>query len=324
MSEEDSVFDEIWYNDVPENVNRFETISKSIQEAPFPPVDSPDKAEELVNIFYYTAQFAIYYIKNNGNVHNADLSDLTDDEMREKAYFIHYLDKYQRVFKYLVQEIGDSVYNTVCDKLEAHVGSQDHVLSYFLEQMEFHKELHSRRVKTDPGGSRTRDDDIIDTYNAVTGEKYNSQNPDHKVWRMLIINPLPSDEDYNAIDPAEGGRDHALAIEVEKHKGNYAIEEPFSIVVTPEWDKLLRSVHCILHIEEYLITYLAGSISNEQWDVIDADMNWFDTWHYLVGEDFANVPIQKFSREKKKVPLLVSRMAELRDFLKEMLLMGKI
>lgn len=323
MSEEDSVFEYIWYeenkDDILDQVNKFESITREIERAGFPSVESPDKAEELVNLFYYTAQFAIYYVMRNGDVKNGNVLELSEDEMREKAYFTQYLDKYQRIFKFVIRDIGDSVYNLVCDKLENYLGTEDHVMVFFLNAMEKHKEMHSRRVKTDPGGSRTRDDEILETVNAVTGERYNSMNPDHKVWRMLILNPLPSDEDFNAIDPAEGGREHALAIEVEKQQGTYTIDDPFAIVVTPEWDKLLRAVHSILHMEEYLINYIVGAITDEEWKDIDDGMGWFEAWEYLVGSDFSTVPIQKFSREKKKVPLVVSRMAELRDFLKEML-----
>lgn len=283
------------------------------------PSEPIEPTERLLHNLYLSVQYLILYFKYDGSVDPINVRLDSPDDIYEKLYFDYTRSAFHGVFQPAIKEMGDDVYNLVFDKLEEYLKGQKHVLVYWMEQMEFFKEMHTRRLKTNPGVGRTKQDVISDTYNAVTGEMYDSENPDHKSWKILILNPLPSDFDYRVLDPAEGGPEYRTMIDIQKLKNQYPVPDAFSIVVTPEWEKIFRIVHSALHFVDYFHAYTVGCITDEEWETVEP-MYWKDTWKTLVGEEFANVPIEKFSREKKKVPMLVSRMAELRDFLKEMIL----
>jgi hypothetical protein len=87
-------------------------------------------------------------------------------------------------------------------------------------------------------------------------------------------------------------------------------------MVTNEWDKLLRLLHTMLHFESYLNNYMISSISTSQLNELERIERWDEIWHLLLGDEYHDKPIQKMSREKKTNPLLVSRLAELRDLLR--------
>lgn len=273
----------------------------------------PDNyTERLLYYYYYAVQFAILYHKLDGQKPVLDIVNDSDDVIREKAYYMH-LDNCYREFNSMVEILANNVLGSIKNKIKARSDSENaKTLLYMLDQFVKFKELHTRRIKSDPAAPRTKVDSTASkiTYNLVTGERYNHENEDHKSWRMLVVNPLPSDYDINEIDPKEGGRTHALAIEAEKLKGNYHVPEPFYVVVTTEWDKLCRLVHVLVHFEEYMHSYLIGAFDTTS--IIN--MNWKDAWNYLFKEH-ADVPIKNLSREKKKTPQIVSRTAELRDFL---------
>lgn len=260
--------------------------------------------EKLLYNFYYAIQFVIIFNKLDGNKPVIDHANDSDTIIREKVYVIH-LDSCYRDFLKMVELLSNNVYSLIRSK----AGTEERI-QYIFDQITRYKELHSRRIKSDPAASRTKTDKVQKTINIITNEQYDHENVDHKSWRMLIFNPLPSDFDTNAIDPKEGGKSHALAIEVEKLKGKYHVPDPFYVVVTTEWDKIFRLIHSLVHFEEYMHTYIIGAVDIEA----IKDMNWKDTWDYLFKEH-VSVPIKNLSREKKKTPQIVSRTAELRDFL---------
>jgi hypothetical protein len=278
------------------------------------PPEPDDRVERILYNYYYAVQYAIFHYKFDGKKPLPDLENDTDDQIREKSYYMHLTHCYNELIK-AVSAFAEEYYENIKTRLAEHVGSRNDPLLIFVNCLKKHKELHSRRIKTDPGAARTKTDEVSITWNSVTHVAFNSQNPDHKSWITLIINPLPSDYDPEAEDPSMGHRKRELEREIHRLRGGFTVEEPFFIVVTPEWDKLIRVVHVLLHFEDYLNTYVVGCI--DDWDDI-RDMNWADSWEYLFGE-YANVPLMKLSREKKKVPMVVSRMAELRDFLKDIM-----
>lgn len=282
-----------------------------------------DYLERLLYFFYFSAQYLILSAKTNGDKPIPDVLHDSDETLKEKAYFIHLFECFNK-FNDIMGLIAISMYNEFDNRLKVHLKEQydDHTLAYFMGALKIHKELHSRRIKSDPSTFRTKVDDIRVTYNTITKEKYNPNDKDHKSWRLLIINPLPSDYNYKSIDPHEGGNTHELNIEISKLNGTYNVPKEFSIIVTTEWDKVLRLIHTTLHFDEYMHTYIVNSISVEDLKVIQG-LNWKDAWKYLF-KDYYNVKLDEFSREKKKTPSIVFKIAELRDLLKEAFVIAKI
>jgi len=287
---------------------RFYEICEDVySKIPVPPDEGT--LEHVLYHFYYSVQFAIVFHKHNERPVPDFVND-TDDIIREKAYINHLHTSY-RTFQKLIRALGKNVHQSVLSKINALPPSENRdTLNWFIDQLKIYTELHSRRVKSDPAASRTKTDIIQRTFNVITGEEYNHSNDDHKSWRQLIVNPLPSDYDRNAIDPKEGGKTHELALAVEKLKGNAVVPDPFMVVVTTEWDKFLRMLHTLLHFEDYMHTYLIGCINLDEIE----QMTWQQAWAHLFKEH-KDVPIKTLSREKKKTPQIVSRTAELRDFI---------
>lgn len=285
----------------------FREICKEIySKVPLAP-DNP--LDLLMYHYYYAVQFIIVYHKYN-ECPVPDFVNDTDADIRQKVY-IHHLRSCYHSFIESINLLGNNVLRLIRTKVSAlPQGENRDTLLWFIDQLTIYTELHSRRVKSDPAASRTKTDEIQRTFNMITGEEYDHGNEDHKSWRQLIINPLPSNFDRNAINPKEGGRTHEMALLVDKMNGKSDLRDPFFVVVTTEWDKLLRILHVLLHFEDYMHIYLVGCIDLDELE----NMPWQKAWVHLFKEH-AEVPIQKLSREKKKTPTIVSRTAELRDFI---------
>ena len=290
----------------------------------FPDPNKNDHVSILLYSFFYAIQYVIFCYKvENVMPDKINLSKDSHDEICQKAYIANCLFYYNK-FQDLIDTIADNLYNKLLAMMKQRVQNQDHPFVYFFEQLPKYKELHSRRIKSDPVAPRTKTNDIIKTYNAVTFEEFNPENRVHKTWHCMIINPLPSDFDDEELDGIEGGEENALIQEVSKMNGERIIPETFSIVVDADWDKIIRTVHVLLHFNEYMQTYVVSSISEKDFEHIKPIEKWETVWLYLVGEQFAHLPIEKFSRTKKTIPEIVSRMAELRDILKESMDLVKI
>lgn len=282
-----------------------------------------DYVDYMVYLFFYSVQFAILYLKVDGEKPITDPVRDSEQVIREKAYFIHLFDCYKEFTKEM-EKFAGQLYEKVMGMLEGRLsggaaGPSQKVskdpLWIFLDRLPKYKELHSRRLKTDPSASRTKTDDFKASFNSVTHEQFDPLNPDHKSWRALIVNPLPSDFDDELEDPKLGG---AHQIEVLKEQNKYHIPDPYQIIVNTEWDKLIRILHTCLFFNEYMHTYIVGCISVEDERAIKG-LSWIQTWDYLFKEH-SELNIDKLSREKKGTPLIVSRTAELRDFINEVLL----
>ena len=285
------------------------------------PLDPDEPQEKMVFWMYYAILYSVFYILKNDTLSEPDPSD-SDADLEEKATGIHMSSLFEK-FVCLTEQLSVSLYKTIENAvIERNV---DHPILEFMEKINDHKELHSRRIKGDPTMQRTKMEIVKGNkpaYNIITDELFDPENIEHKDWKWLIINPLPSDEDYDAIDPAEGDDDHRVLIELQKLEKTYPCEEPYGVLVTNDWDKLLRLLHTLLHLEDYIQTYIVGAITSEEFDHI-ADMRWKDAWKYLAKEH-ADKPVGKLSREKKKMPLIISRMAEMRDLLKDALRIVKL
>lgn len=284
--------------------------------ATFPPCPE-DYTEKVIYYFYYSVQFLLFYMKLNGEKPIPDIINDSDDIIREKIYFI-IINDFHNEFLKIIENMKNDIYNLISNRLSIHLQyEKDHGLFQVLKSIVLFKELHSRRIKADPSASRTKNDIVQKTFNIITQEEYDPKNKDHGTWRMLIFNPLPSDFDNNAIDPNEGGREYALTLEAAKLQNTYKVPDPFYVVVTTEWDKIFRMLHTLIHFNEYMHMYIIGTIEPKEIDYIESLEKWEDVWKYAMKEHF-DVPIKNLSREKKKVPNFVSRVAELRDFLKSM------
>jgi hypothetical protein len=213
--------------------------------------------------------------------------------------------------------------NIITEKSIKHLGGETefnkHPIKDVLEYVCLHKEMHSRRSKLNPATNRVKADNLQIAKNSITCEIYDSdKNSDHHLWRMLIFTPLHSDYNRHAIDMSEN------MYQVNAPE----IPEPFIVVVTPDWDKLLRMLHMCVHFQEYLYTYINTALSEEDLNKIK-ELNCEQTWLYLT-EDFGKfmpnvkdkivnpivATLDKFSRQKKDVSPLIFRIGVLRDFLR--------
>lgn len=314
-----------------EEVNVSERINQSIQamnefikENIFREPHQNDESGILLYSFFYAIQYVIFCYKvENAMPDKIDVLKDSHDDICQKAYMANCLFYYNK-FQMLIDTIGSNLYNKLLEKLKVRANNQAHPFVYFYEQLPKYKELHSRRIKSDPIAPRTKTSEIIKTYNAATFEEFDPGNRLHKTWHNLIINPLPSDFDEDELDGPVGGEENVLIQAVSKMNGERIIPEPFSIVVDSDWDKIIRTVHILLHFNDYMQTYIISSISEKDFVHIKPIQNWKAVWTYLVGEQFVNIPIEKFSRTKKTIPQIVSRIAELRDILKESIDLLKI
>jgi hypothetical protein len=282
------------------------------------PICPDDRLDKLLYYFYYSVQFVLLYTKLDGKKPVPDIFKDSNDTIREKAYFIH-LDHCYKKFNELIKEITNNVYNDIFERVSAHThNDKKHRIMEIFKYIVVYKEMHTRRIKSDPTATRTKTTETTKTRNIITDEYYDPENKDHKTWRVIILNPLPSDFDPNAKDPNEGddGARNAIMINHLKNQGKDTVPDPFCFVVTTEFDKLLRLLHVLLHFDDYMCMYIVGCLTNEEFEHIDQLEKWKDIWNYVMSPEHAEVPIQNLSREKKKVPEFVSRIAEIRDFLK--------
>ena len=308
----------------PEVNNKFDFLERKrhicelgetvIKNFPTPP---DDKEAKLLFYFYYSVQYLLLYAKFNGVKPIPDIYKDSDDTIMEKAYFIQ-LDGYYKIFTDLIKDITNNVYNKIYNKTLNHCQNDPkHRIFEVFKYLVIYKEMHSRRIKSEPTATRTKTTEVIKTKNIITDEYYDAKNKDHKTWRVIIFNPLPSDFDPNAKDPNEGeeGKRNAIMINHLKNQGKETVPDAFCFVVTTEFDKLFRLLHVLLHFNDYMFTHVIGSLTNEEFDVIDNLTKWQDIWRYVMKEHH-DVDIKNLSKEKKKDPKFVSGMSELRDFLK--------
>lgn len=285
--------------------------------------EKQDRVNRLMFLYYYAIQFVILYHKYDGEVPKPDFNEDSDDKIREKAHIV-YLHRSFTDFIEMMKEISQHILvNIITEKSIKHLGGETefnkHPIKDVLEYVCLHKEMHSRRSKLNPATNRVKADNLQIAKNSITCEIYDSdKNSDHHLWRMLIFTPLHSDYNRHAIDMSEN------MYQVNAPE----IPEPFIVVVTPDWDKLLRMLHMCVHFQEYLYTYINTALSEEDLNKIK-ELNCEQTWLYLT-EDFGKfmpnvkdkivnpivATLDKFSRQKKDVSPLIFRIGVLRDFLR--------
>ena len=332
INEEEQIVSPHEYVKMLESINdRLKVMYKS-----FPPMPSTNEIAQISFMVLYTAQYVILYQSLGGHQSKPSKDD-TDEELFEKATFIHLRSIEEQFFR-ICRTLSVDFY-VLLETLITRQGGDNHPLLHALEMIENHTEMHSRRLKSDPSSQRHPKDfenghrpalnivtgeeyvasatevvDVVDSH--VITEKRSYNRDDCCNWRWITFHPLPSDSDYRNIDPLEGDENHRLNVHVEEIQGKSDCPEVTGFIVGTQWDKMLRLLHTMLHMEDYFCHYILGALKDSEQEQI-VDMPWAEAWEHLVGRDYANKPVEKFSREKKKVPMLVSRIAEFRDLMKE-------
>jgi hypothetical protein len=299
-----------------DEISDIQSIMESIYSE-FPP-EPPIQEDKMLYYLFYAAQYSIFYFLKDGKLSPPQSTD-SIAELREKAIGIQFYSIWNR-FCEQIDIYGEDLLIKITEGIKKR--KPKHPLLTYLDELCQHKELHSRRIKGNPALQRTRQeiqrvsDPAIPAKNLITDEAYDAKNPRHDHWKWLIINPLPSDYDENILDPAEGDVTYRMNHMVEELNGHSKLKNPYCVIVTNEFDKLLRLLHFVLHFEAYLNNYMIGAISTAQIEVVEKMSSWSEIWNYLLGDEYHDKSIQKMSREKKTNPLLVSRLAELRDLLR--------
>lgn len=281
--------------------------------------EEPEELQECILFWlYYAVQFIILFDRFGAHV-----SLEAPGSMHDKVCFSIMEGYWEKLLIY-VHTITQTLYNDVCNRIERHLGCQEgHPMLILMEKIRQHKELHCRHIKTDPGASRTRSDDVQDTYNSVSGELYDPENHIHKSWAELIFNPLPSDYDEREKDPEEGGEDYKTQIELMKLTGTWRVPEPFCIVVTKEWGEAIQFLHSLIHFEAYIITLITDPLTDEERAFIRGT-SWDRGWAFLLTEEFQGVPINRLKGGKKKIPHVVANLIALREFFKKLVTFTKL
>jgi hypothetical protein len=304
------------------------------------PPEPEDTTQRLLYWFFYHIQYSIYTMLHNGE---KALPAQTDSvaKLHEKAHVLHMYDAHVKFTPAI--DIARKEYCTLINRKIRALPGMDakHPIFDFLNDLEKHKELHTRRIKENPTMRRTRGaigerPEVV--HNLITGEAFDYANPAHKTWRMLIINPLPSDSDYRVLDPAEivanakidalsmeseeAIREHVTGAELNAMLTMDRLGKMYCVLVTNEWDKLLRVIHTMIHFEDYIQNYIVGAITDADWQVIDTDEyknDWQAVWRFLTTDAFYDKPIGKYGKVKKEMPQIVTRISEVRDLLKEVM-----
>jgi hypothetical protein len=284
-----------------------------------------DYTQKMYHLYYFAIQFVILHHKFNGNIPSVPQYKDSETTIREKSFYVFLNDCYLR-FVHIVAEISSNVYTTFKERIQTHLGDQyeEHPISHILDCICKYKEMHSRRLKLDPATNKTKSDEVSSTYNAITGELYNNENKEHRIWRLIIFQPLPSDYDYKNKDPKESD-DVAIAnIKIDLMNGKYDIPEEFGYVVDNEWDRKLRVLHVLHHFKDYFYTFLVEGILEDQWNRIE-HMNCQETVDFLFGKELPvtrhnnetkySLWISRLDKKKKDAPILIYRIAVLRDIL---------
>lgn len=308
MSIDSDGFDEEKVNDLQ---TRFQACLDTMPVAP----TSISKQEYKYDfhLFYYLKTKLYYYIFNKPD---APRPGMTDDSMLQTAQALHMIHFHREFLDYYEQIRSTILDKVIRDVLHRTNNDSNHPMAQVMYHIANNKELHCRRIKASPSKVRNklsvgeRPDEV---YNVVTLEKCEfGDKPSTLKW--MIINPLPSDYDENALDPQEGGRDFKLAIFADQLQHNvdpaYNIGQPFGFVVTPEWETFLSFIHNIAFFDEYvdaLITKRMSAVKNH----IDKS-TWNSAWKSLVTEEYYDKNITQFSSNNSK-PAIVSTICKIRD-----------
>ena len=177
----------------------------------------------------------------------------TNAQTVQLAHWLHLrkvFGKFTVRWTHIVETIKARVKSDLTRRLEA-----DHPLLKvfgFVTQMH---EMHIRKPKQSLANVTTCREDATPTcYNVITNAECEW---DRESYSSIIFNPLPSDANYELRDPEEES-DQTSRITIDAHKvlgwleSEYDVPEQFCFAVTPNWGKLLRLLHNICHLVDYI------------------------------------------------------------------------
>lgn len=270
---------------------------------PLEPGEDEPPIEILLYNYYYAVQYMIHFTLMDGVTRTCSMSD-SIEMIQDLAYCVHLKHCYE-AYRKAARKMASELLDKLALKLNAL--PTDGALLYFINELCKYKEMHTRPFKRDPSAKKT--------YNAVTDEEFDHTDPKHKSWRQIILNPLPSDLDPNAIDHNEGGEEHAMALHVAELNGELSIPPPFSIIVTVEWSEIIRLLHFLIFHHEYVTSAVLSAIPSNLMTKLSHGL-FIPAWREIMGDEDADVPLKKLSRKKAGKPPIVSVIAEIRDLWK--------
>jgi len=294
------------------------------------PPAAPPHRQSLDFYLLQACKFLISYHVYNGP---APKPAIGDNEAQIKRAATHMcLERYYMQFFNRFDKIKETIVEQIYADIDAATLGEDHPVKDVSDLIMVHKELHVRRLKTDPAKKRTKmsaGETRSIVYDPITKDPCRFNKVDKvddgpltmKYYRQLssmkymIFIPLPSDFNSEAIDPLQGNMEHRLSLLADELQGNvdpkYDMEAPFGIVMAEEWSTFYSILHNIIHFQHYLHTYISGAIPKD----FVADPDWDTTWEQLAGV-YHNRPITKFARKVNITPDVICRITEMRDFLR--------
>jgi hypothetical protein len=308
----------------------WEIIDKRFKELDKQSVDIPTKDDRLriLCLFLEATKSNIfkYVYRNVPIVPHPSQSD----QQIKQAWYVGWFSSAYQEFDQELTKICNAVYNKLRISILEHTKTEDHPLLWYLKKIWEHREMHTRRCKADPAMQRTKTDsnraNAQVSRNVITGEQFNARVPNHQEWRWIILNPLPTDYNIHAIDPEEGGVDHTFKMQVAQVTDNeqlqvpdeYQLQDPFGGTFTREWEKIFCFANNIFHFLEFVNDYVLFAVEQDGTGKQNPDystMLWDEAWIHMASITYASVTARRLSRERKKAPLLINRIAELRDIL---------
>jgi hypothetical protein len=235
-------------------LTKVEKISRIIESAQkvipekYPNSSSEINGDLLLWAIEYTIFDYIYKISPNLDVtiHN---------NSNNLAHWIHLrksFSEFSQSWENVVGKIKEGFKN---DVLNAIGHDETHPINVVCDSIFNIHELHVRQPKRTPANiatSRQLGESLAVCYNVITHEK-SFENGNKSA--ALIFNPLPSDHNYMTIDPKEDD-ELSFMCYAQKITGwldkTYDVPEQFSFIVTKQWGYLLRILHNIFHLLDYL------------------------------------------------------------------------
>ena len=319
------------------------TIDKIHREFPRVPEKEGDR---LMHYLYYAALCCLFSEIKGEDFDWTPQPHDSEELLTEKAIGM-YLDEMYRCFIKIAEFMGDYVFT----KMEGAVYKRfpkGHPILELMQLINDHKELHSRRIKADPCLPRTKAEIASghqSAMNIVTQEVYSegceedlvvatpeeqarsqpwkltpeeiaklpeTAKKHHSSWKMLIISPLPSDGDENAVDPVYRSQEEEMLHNIDVIQQVGEDVESYGIMVTDDWDKLLRTLHGACHLHLYLHDRMVECITPTQRREMST-LPWKVAWKRIAGP-YANKRITELTGNKKAQPNVVVSLMELRDF----------
>ena len=154
---------------------------------PFYESFDPEPTDYKQRISYYLYYSALYviFIYTRPDIARPEVTD-SDEELKEKAFGIHYFSIFNK-FMDLMTNLSIDFYASLEKYIRKHSGA-DHPLLAFMQVMNNHKEMHSRRLKGVPDSQRSKEDNGV-VYNSVTGQEYQ-----YDLWKEARTKKIREDE----------------------------------------------------------------------------------------------------------------------------------